>query len=178
MNWPSATQVLQRYVDFSQVPPDRLALAAERGTQVHEACAMYAQGLFSVMVLDNEIAGYVDSFRRWFDRVVDVVILCETRLLDEAMAFHGQPDILVKAKHGEILLVDYKTPVALSKSWRLQMAAYRHLCELAGHVPDRCGSLRLSPDGKAPKMNWYEEESAQDLNIFLCALNVHRFFNA
>lgn len=177
MNWPSTTQVLQRYVDFSQVPPDRLALASERGTRVHEACAMYAQGLFSVMVLDNEIAGYVDSFRRWFDCVVAEVIMCETRLIDDALAFHGQPDILVKTPHGGILLVDYKTPLAKAKSWRLQMAAYRHLCVLAGHTPDRCGSLRLSPDGGTPKMEWYED-SAQDFNIFLCALQVHRFFNA
>jgi len=170
------TQIISPYVDFSHVPPDRLALASERGTRVHTACAAHAQGLF-MLGLPPDITGYVDSFRRWFDHVVDHVILVEERLADDAMGYHGQPDILVAAKHGETLLVDYKTPVAKSKSWRLQMAAYKRLCELAGYAPDRCGSLRLSPEGKTPAMQWYEN-SAQDITLFLQALNLWRFFYA
>jgi len=176
MIWPSVTQILNPYVDFSNVPHDRLVLASERGTLVHEACAALAQGVF-LMDIQPEISGYVESFRRWFYPVVDDVLLIETRLADEAMGYHGQPDILVRSKHGEILLVDYKTPLALSKSWRLQMAAYKRLCEMAGFAPDRCGSLRLSPEGKTPAMQWYEN-SAQDITLFLQALNLWRFFYA
>jgi len=174
---PSVTEVIEPWVDFSRIPPGTLQAAADRGTLVHEACAMHAQGLWSIGN-PPEIAGYVASFRRWFDQIVTEVILVEERLFDYALGYCGQIDLVVRVKGGETWLVDLKSPVTLSKSWRVQLAAYQYLCEKSGVTVDRSGSLRLRNDGKIPKMDWYEGSATQDFNIFLSALNCHRYFKA
>lgn len=173
--FPSVTEVLSPWADFSHIPPDRLEAAAERGTAVHNACFAYAAGLPTVG-LRADVEPYVISFRRWFDRVVDRVILCEERITDDRHGYHGEPDLLIAAKHAENILIDAKTPVTKIKTWRVQLAAYKNLCENYTSLPiDRVGSLRLSPDGKTPKMDYYDYQ-AQDFNVFLSALNAYRFF--
>jgi RecB family exonuclease len=130
------------------------------------------------MGIDQEHQGYVDSFRRWFDMVVDTVILTEERLMDMDFSYHGQIDLLVRSKEGTVDLVDLKTPAAAQKSWKVQLAGYRHLLAISEYpTPDRAGSLRLDKDGRVPRMEWYQN-NAQDLCIFTSALNCYRFFNS
>ncbi len=175
MNWPSVTSVLNPFADFSHVPPDRLEHAAARGTKVHDLCARIARGEY-VIDLDPETAGYTASFMAWWARCAAEALLIEERLIDEALGFHGQPDLIVRLKHGEIALIDLKTPVTNQRSWLLQIAAYRHLCVQAGHKIDKAGTLQLSPEGKTARMKW-ADDSARDFNVFLSALNCYRYFN-
>lgn len=173
---PSVTETLCPWSDFSHIPAKVLDAAATRGTAAHDACANIARGLMVINV-PEEIEGYVTSFRRWFDFMVDEVLLVEERLVNTDFYYHGEPDLLIKARHGEIILVDNKTPVQLQVSWKLQLAAYRHLIITNKSItPDRVGSLRLSPEGKTAKMDYYEN-SLQDFNYFLQALNLYRLFN-
>lgn len=180
MTLPTVTGIIAPWTNFDHVPPDRLAAAAERGTLVHSACSSIADGI-GWFPLDKEsraIAGYVDSFRLWFDAVVNEVLCTEWELEDSRFGFLGHPDLLVSSKEGKTLLVDLKSPVTKSKSWRLQLAAYAHLCRKAGYQPDKIGSLRLHPEGKPPKMDWYEGSETQDFTVFLSCLNAYRFFNS
>ncbi len=178
MIYPSVTKILQPYADFSMIKPDVLQAASERGTAVHDACFAYATGIPS-FGMDDSVKGYFESFRTWFDKMVSEVLLCEERIIDDALGFHGEPDLVVKAKNGETLLIDIKTPVTKSKSWRLQMAGYAHLIRRIKDIPiNRIGSLRLSPDGGTPKMDWYDGSRDQDFNVFMSALNVYRYFNS
>jgi hypothetical protein len=178
MIYPSVTKVLSPYVDFSMIRDDVLKAAGERGTAAHNACFAYAAGLPSFGMPD-EVKGYFESFKRWFDSAVAEVLFIEERMIDDRFGFHGEPDILVKSKGGEVLLPDLKTPLAKSKSWRLQMAGYNRLIEISDYPnPDRIGSLRLSPEGKTPHMDWYEGNRAADFNVFLSCLNAYRFFNS
>jgi hypothetical protein len=172
---PSVTRIISPWVDFSKITPATLQGAAERGTLIHSACTSIALGIgwFPITNEGRAVVGYVNSFRRWFETVVAEVIFTERELADDRFGFIGHPDMLAST----ILLVDLKSPLAKSKSWRLQLAAYAHLCEQAGYRPDKIGSLRLHPDGKAPKMDWYEESRLQDFNIFLSCLTAYRFFN-
>jgi hypothetical protein len=174
---PSVTQIVSPWVDFSRVPEGILNAASERGSKAHHACSNRAMGLWSLEV-PQDIRGYYDSFLRWFDPVVEEVLMVEDRLVDETLGFHGQPDILVRSKHGEILLVDLKTPAALKRAWRLQMSGYYRLVTIATPwTPHRTGTLRLHPEGRIPKMDWFDE-SAEDFPMFLQALNLYRYFNA
>jgi hypothetical protein len=175
---PSVTQVLSPYCDFSRIPPKVLEAASIRGTAVHDICLLrIARGEFAVGI-DPDHQGYVDSFCQWFDKVVDTVIVTEERLIDMVFSYHGQIDALVQSKHDDILLVDLKTPPIKAKQWNIQMSAYKHLVEISEYPnPDRVGSLRLSPDGKTPKMDFYERH-IEDFNIFLSALNCYRYFNS
>ncbi len=172
--FPSVTEVLSPWADFSKIPPDVLAHAAARGTAVHDACAAYASGVF-VVRNNEEITGYLDSFVRWFELMVDEVLLVEPRLVDTDFGFHGEEDLVVRSKHSEIILVDLKTPVQLLKSWRLQLSAYNHLVIKHGIRTDRVGSLQLDPNGKIAKMTYYDS-SLNDFNLFLQCLNLCRFF--
>ncbi len=173
MTYPTVTQVISPWADFSHIRPDVLNAAAERGTAVHAACTAIATGLFPIF--PEQWEGYITSFRTWFDLMVKEVFLAEERMVDMDLGFTGQIDLLCRTTEG-LALVDLKTPKPLSRSWRLQLAAYRHLCILAGRTPDRIGSLRLSAEGRPPRMDWYEN-SAEDMCMFLQALNLWRFFH-
>jgi hypothetical protein len=176
--FPSVTEVLSPWADFSKVSPAVLQAASERGTAAHDACFAYALGL-PVIGLRADVEPYVTSFKRWFDKVVDDVILCEQRITDtDGFGYHGEPDLLVKTKHPEIILTDLKTPVTKIKTWCVQLAAYKNLCEnYTGLTIDRVGSLRLSPEGKTPKMDYYEYQN-QDFAIFISCLNSYRYFKS
>ena len=175
MIMPSVTQVLSPYSDFSHIPAAVLEAASARGTAVHDVCATIARGL-PVMNQPPETIGYVDSYRRWFDLMVDEVLMVETRLVDIDFGYNGEPDLVIRAKNQEIILVDNKTPVQLIKSWRLQCAAYCALVSKNGIVPVRSGSLRLHPDGGIARMDYYDNNQG-DFNLFLQALNLYRYFN-
>ncbi|MFA5284864.1 MAG: PD-(D/E)XK nuclease family protein [Smithellaceae bacterium] len=175
MLFPSVTQVLSPFVDYSMIPADVLERSCLRGTAVHDACATIARGL-PVMNRTPETAGYVDSYKRWFDLIVDEVLIVETRFVDIDFGFNGEPDLVIRAKNQEIILIDNKTPVQLIKSWRLQCAAYCALVSKNGIVPARSGSLRLHPDGGIARIDYYQN-SLEDFNMFLQALNLYRYFN-
>jgi hypothetical protein len=172
---PSVTEILKPWSDFSRIPPAILEAASIRGTAVHDVCATIAKGL-PVLNIPDECAGYVESFQRWFDLVVDEVLLVETRLVDTDFGYHGEPDLIVKAKHGEIILADNKTPLQLLKAWQLQCSGYFNLADKNGYRPEKSGSLRLDKNGGIAKMTYYDN-SLQDFNLFLQALTLFRFFN-
>lgn len=176
MLMPSVTEVLQPWADFSRIPPAVLEAAAVRGTAVHDVCANIARGLM-VINQQPETIGYVNSFRRWFDFMVSEVLLAEERLIDIELGFHGEPDLIIKSKSEGIILVDNKTPVTLQKTWKLQLSAYRHLADKNIVTPDRVGSLRLHPEGKVARMDYYDN-SARDFNLFLQSLNLHNYFKS
>lgn len=175
-NLLSVTEILSPFSDFSRISPSVLEHAAERGTLVHDICARLAKGIW---VPDSEIgeecAGYVDSFKKWLDSQVQEVILMHERLVDERLFYSGEIDIFVRLKSDTHALIDLKTPIALQRVWAGQLAGYRNLLIVNKYIPEACGSLRLDPNGKAPKMKWYES-SLDDFNAFLSALNAVRYF--
>jgi hypothetical protein len=176
---PSVTETINPWVDFSRIAPGTLHAAADRGTAVHDVCLnFHVKNIPFVGKLPDGADGYIESFDRWYEAVVAEAILVEGRLFDDANGYSGQIDLLVKTTHGETWLCDLKTPAQLAKSWRLQIAAYRHLCELNNYKIDCAGSLRLHSDGGTPKMEWYKESGGRDFSIFLSALNCFRYFNS
>ena len=177
---PSVTEVLKPFCDFSNVPPDVLAAACTRGDEVHRLTALYARGLW-IDHVPPEYAGYFQSAQRWFDKYVVAVHLVEERLTDKALGFTGEPDYIVTLR-GDAgkSLPDLKTPQVGRPSWRVQLSAYRHLAIKAGHEIIRTFALRPRPDGKLPTIPpdyEYTGTFHRDFQIFLSALNCHRFFS-
>ena len=170
MKMVSVTTALSPFNDFSQVPPDRLAAAAQRGTEVHQACAAYAKGL-PVFQLSN----YFDSFRHWFDRYVKRALFVEAEFSDPSVyGIIGHVDLVAELTDGRVVVVDYKTPVAESATWRAQLAAYCYLCKpVVGEVGGM--ALMLSPDGGAARAIHYKN-TASDFAAFLAALSAYRYF--
>jgi hypothetical protein len=177
MTYPSVTQVLGLYQDFSKIPPERLELACERGKDVHAYCAAYAKGFWSP--IPESGPGYCQSFREWFDEYVKEVYLVEKRITDKTLGFTGQLDLVARLKHDMwTTTIDYKTPLALQPVWAAQLSAYNHLVKIElskPQWPSRCGSLRLDPKGKSAKFKEYSD-SRRDFMAFQNALYAYKYF--
>lgn len=171
MKYPSVTEVLGKYTDFSTIRPEVLEAACERGTAVHAYCAAYAHNLW---VPADGLEGYCQSFRNWFDSTVEKVILVEHELIDETYGYIGHLDLLAVLKGDKVpAVIDYKSPSVKGKTWGAQGAAYLNLAKK--HKPRRFGSLRLKKDGGHAIFDSYQD-SARDLQAFLAALTAHRYF--
>ena len=177
------TEILAPYQNFSGIPPDVLSRASERGTLVHRICAVHAKGLAWLLDITSECQGYADSFKDWFKNMVQEVVFVEKRLADKDLGFTGQIDLLVRLKSGKTVLIDLKTPAALGKTWRMQLAAYAYLArkEVAAHeylysemAVDQVGSLRLSKKGNVGEVDWLKEEG-RDLAAFMNALSLANY---
>ena len=176
MNLPSVTQVLGVYQDFSKVPADVLQYAQNRGSLVHKICGCIARGVPYLGEIPPDHAGYVLSFRNWFDTAVEEVVLVEERLYDYDLGYHGKPDLIVRIKGDRFLtLPDLKTPQAVYPVWAAQCAAYRNLARKNDHDVQRQGSLRLDPHGGRAKLTEYMDDT-RDMAAFSAALTAHRYF--
>lgn len=175
-NLPSVTQIISPYVDFSMVPEHILNIATDRGKTVHNICAGICQDLWWPNIArTHDCAGYIASFRTWFDSYVEEVIFAEKELVDPIYGFKGHPDFYGRVKSLGMGLIDWKTPVTLYKQWKVQLSAYKKLLDVKKRQVDVIASLQLDPKGGIPKMVRYEN-SAEDLNIFLGLLNAHNYF--
>lgn len=173
--YPSVTTVLSPYTDFSGIPEEVLAKAADRGTRAHRLCELYAKGLF-IMHVDEDCVGFFESFKRWFDSTVIEVVALEIALEDYEYKFQGHPDLICKLKGSdELVVVDYKTPLAAQLTWRIQLAAYKRLANVGGYPVTRRATLRLNREGKSPIFNEYTKHE-HDLNVFLNACACWHFF--
>lgn len=177
MKFIRVTQPLQRYYDWDGVPEARLLHAQERGTQVHRACMAIAKGCWAVCT--PEVEPYVVSFKLWMETVVEKIHAIEPELIDKDLGIKGHPDYIVTVKGNTYpSIIDLKTPIIKQKLWRLQIAAYTHLTRKNLFKKLSIGgSLRLSPEGKIPKFDPYEEDR-RDFAIYLSMLNVERFLNS
>jgi hypothetical protein len=177
--FPSVTTVIgtvfKHWFNFDRIPEDILEAAKIRGTDVHAICAGIALG-FPPLSVPAEYQGYIDSFLRWRDLMVDEVLLVEERLVDPVLGYHGTPDLLIRSRQGELILPDLKTPAALMPTWKWQLPAYDHLAkENKGLKIDRCGSLRLKADGGPASMAYYEDrDRRRNFMVFLSALTVYK----
>jgi hypothetical protein len=179
---PHVTQVLWSWQNFSGISPDVLEAAADRGVRVHALCAAIAKGLWLPEV-PEDCQGFVSSFENWFKKAVQEVVMVEQELHDPVHRFTGTPDLicLIKGDKKHLTLVDIKTPLAESKTWRLQLSAYKWLAVRNNHLfplpIERIISLRLSKEGKAAKVLEYSKTANHDFAIFLSCLTAWRYFN-
>jgi hypothetical protein len=177
MSIPSVTEIIG-FVNsqaFNMVPEFRLEAAAARGIDLHAAVAASLQGLFYKET--PEISGYFKSCRDWANEYLVKVIGVEMALVDNKRRFQGHLDLigLIQGDEG-FTIIDWKTPKALSKTWRLQLAGYRLLALANGYDVRRVASLRPDPGGGPAKFDGYSKTLVSDSNSFLSALNVWKFF--
>jgi len=180
MKHPSSTQVLQPHVDWSMIPDEVLQAAALRGTITHELCAAMAKGLF-LPKIPLEVAGYVESYRKWLEIAVEQVIFVEREFFCPCFHYLSHPDFggVLKGDRG-IAVIDLKTPAAENRAWRAQIASYWHQVSEHGDFDlpvIRSGSLMLDGGGRMAKLAEYTEFSARDFNAFLNCLAAFRWFN-
>ena len=91
MKLPSVTTVLSPFSDFSKIRPEVLKRAADRGSRVHAACAIYAKGLWANCALCPGDGPFFDSFMKWSDMVASRICLGRGRIYRFTPWIHGAP---------------------------------------------------------------------------------------
>lgn len=171
------TEPLGRYSGLENVDAQTLKNAQDRGNLVHYFCDLYVSHML-IEEIPSHVKLYVESFIQWFDTYIDKVLLSEYRVSHEGLRLSGQFDLLCKYKYSnDIVLVDFKTPLAKSKTWQLQTAAYRFLLrENQIEYVDRRIALKLSAQGKPPMVYEYKDHN-NDEKLYLKLLEIYRFFS-
>lgn len=171
------TTPLSKYSGYDAVPSNILEYAADRGTRVHMYCTLYAQNMLFGDI-DEDCFDYVQSFIDWFDQNVDEVILTEKRLFSDELMIQGQPDLVAILKNKfEPDLIDIKTSVKFSKTWKLQTAAYHHLCSINTINTDDRLVVQLKKDSTFEIFQFSKSDQENDLALYSAILDIHKYFN-
>ena len=175
MKLPSVTTVLSPFSDFSMIRPDVLQRAAERGTRVHAACAAFTSGQFA-WGLEQGDWPFFDSFSIWATEVDPLFLSIEQEFVDEKLGYMGHPDTIIRYPGDKgLTVIDYKTPLSVSKTWLPQIAAYAHLARNYGYDVKRGLALRLKKHGGRPIVTEVDIDG-EPWAAFLNALGAYRYF--
>jgi hypothetical protein len=161
-NYLRVTHVLYPFSGLQAIDPDVVAYAAQRGTKVHKICEGIVSGIGEIGV-EDETWGYVESFKKWWERGVDVVKM-EERFWDDELRLTGQVDFIIRTEEG-LAIVDIKTSSRPSKTWPAQGSAYAYLAKKAGYDIKKIFFLHLNKHGKEPKLYEYPVDDSFFLAI-------------
>lgn len=125
------------------IPLDVLVSASIRGTAIHRYCTAHLKKLFFIDI-EPDYQVYFDAFVEWADEHIEKVYDTEVRLFDHTLRYTGEYDIRAKLKNREgIYLIDIKTSCAPYKTWPLQLAAYKNLCDVNEILVDHAMVVHL-----------------------------------
>lgn len=177
MDYPRVTEVLRAFTSYDQVPKDILDRAAARGTSVHALCAAIAKGdWIPDAMIDEELRGYVNSFKQWAEAQVDKFVIIEKRYHDDFLKYSGQLDFVVLGKDNELYLVDLKTSSRPQKTYPVQMAAYDYLLRQQQVKVKTAMLVYLNKDGEFPEIHTLESME-EEFHVFHSALDCYHYFN-
>lgn len=166
---------------------DQIAgLAADLGTLVHQVCADYARGEFTVRA-PPEIDPIFQAYREWFDSTVEQVVAIEQPCYHMGYQIGGTPDLVAVLKgDSRPAVLDIKTSKAIYPVMALQTAAYREMINSPGqpNYPAGLGVtrryiVRLGKEDSAGKIQVKEfpvAEAHQDWLAFQWAMGLWRHF--
>lgn len=143
--WPSTTQLLQEecFIDYRNVPEDRLEYKRRIGIRVGAATVMLDNGVLDEEAWNSPFSdedkekykdrvGYLDGYRK-FREIEDFEIeRKEERYFSKRWRFHGAPDEsgIWIVKHGTFQsLIDYKCTWKMYASTGPQLASYAMLLD-------------------------------------------------
>ncbi len=143
--YPRVSEIIgkQNIEEMRSIPVDILANACIRGTKVHDYCTAHAKKLW-IPDIEEEYKPYVNAFIKWYDENVSELLYANQRLYDDQLFFTGEYDMIVILNNsGKVAMIDLKTSANASRSWPIQIAAYKRLCELNEIHADMYMNLHL-----------------------------------
>jgi hypothetical protein len=167
-NYLRVTQVLYPFSGLDKIPQHIVDNAARRGTKVHKICEGIMEGIGEHGV-DQEVEGYVESFKQWWGEGRDLIAM-EKRFWCDEYQITGQVDMIILDEEGAMSIVDIKTSSKPSKTWELQGNAYAYLAKSAGYEIKKVKFLHLNKFGLEPKIYEYPIDE-------LFFLSILRIFN-
>jgi len=98
MKHPRVTEILKNFTNYEHIPQQILGRAAARGTSVHALCAGIAQGAWIPDgMIDEELVGYVNSFKKWSEVQVKSFLIIEERYTNEELKYSEELHIFLSA---------------------------------------------------------------------------------
>jgi hypothetical protein len=164
------TDVLYPFSGLDQIDPDILKRAADRGTFIHKVCESIIQCMPYPEVPSSWV-GYIDSFKIWYEG--KNFLNNPGRFFCDDLMLTGECDGIYINNDKERVLFDLKTPLKESKTWALQGSAYHYLANKNSCQVDKIEFVKLSKDGKAPKIYQYEP----NFELYRKCLDVFRYFS-
>ena len=162
-NYKRVTEILSPFTDLHKIDPEIVKNAGERGSKVHKICESIMKGIGEFGV-EEEIWGYIESFKKWFNEKHDVIMI-EERFWDDELMITGQVDIIINTPEG-MTIVDLKTSYKPSKTWSIQGSAYAYLARKNNHDIQKIYFLHLDKHGKYPKIYQYDIDADFFLNVY------------
>lgn len=166
---PSVTQVLSPLSSFAGIPVDVLEAKRDLGQRVHFACQLDDEHDLDESSIENDVAPYLDGWRRFLRESGAVVVHNEQRVVEHTLRYAGTLDNVLEID-GFRWLVDKKTCLSLPIAVGPQTAAYMRA--LRDPLCTRRAALRLRPDGS---YRFDPLTGADDWAAFLSCLTLHRF---
>ena len=169
---PSVTQVVRTILVPGGYDPDDFY--RERGTAVHLACRLHAQGRLDESTVDENVRPYLDAYKRFVRETGFRPMRCEASFANEAFGFAGTPD-----QEGDWACLEGPWAIIDLKSgniplWTgIQLAAYS-----VGHGHQSGAkriAVRLQPDGAYKLREYPLRDLGRDRNVFLAALAVYNW---
>lgn len=173
---PSVSKIIEpvSLATYGTVNQAVLQRAADRGTAVHKAIENYNN--YGIMDIDNELSGYADAYRKWYDIRVPEVEHCEIRFYHKVMRYGGTADCLARFD-GKLWLIDYKTSYkVVDKNYRLQLEAYVQALSSHGIFVDAKMVLHLTKDGKFEEV-LYPLKDAEAWRVFGACKSIYDYNN-
>jgi hypothetical protein len=175
------THVLEPMSKLNLVPQHILEARLENkqnlGKLVHECCEYIVDekitgDYFGLPKEAEGVSGYISSFLRWAENKNGWKR--PQRFYCSNLMLTGMPDGLYKNETG-YTIYDLKIPVATSKTWKYQGAAYAYLAMQAGYNITQVEFVRLKKDGKKPISNFYDDFK-DDFKTYLDCLKLYKIF--
>ena len=177
MTYPRVTEILKPFTSWHLVPKDVLEKAAARGTSVHAICAALADDEWVPDgMINQELLGYVNSFKKWKEAQVAKFLIIEKRYKDDDLLYSGQLDFVIEGTDGKLYLVDLKTSASPQKSYSVQMGAYDLLLRKHEILVEAAMIVYLDKSGEFPEIELLEDMT-RERQVFLSALNCYEYFN-
>ena len=165
---PSVTTVC-RFLSYDQKSdkPWLARVAADRGTRVHEACAMIDYG--EEPEEDFETAGYLKAYRRFLNDYRPDWEGIEYIAGDTILGVAGTVDRFGTLYDGRSCILDIKTGAQLHDApLRGQLTGYRRLLAIdRSFYPDFLYALQLSKDGTYQLREVRQDDELLDACLFI-----------
>lgn len=176
MNFPRVTEILKSFTSYENVPSEILRNAAARGSSVHAICAGIAKGAWIPdSMIDENLQGYVKSFKHWADAYVTDFVVIEKRYTDSILGYTGQLDFVILDKDQNLFLIDLKTSAKPQKTYPVQMAAYDNLLKESDMHVKGAMLVYLNKTGEFPAVH-VMDNFIKEFHVFKCALQCWKFF--
>lgn len=176
MKYPSVTQILKEagITNYDGIAPDILEAAADFGTAVHRATALWDANNLNEKMLDPELRPYLDSWIKYRRDTGLIIIAIEPEIISKKYGVIGHPDRIVFIL-GRKTVLELKSTAVLMPSTAIQTAGYQGIYNegkpIKDKIKDRKGVL-LTPTG-IPKIEPYKDKG--DWSVFLAALTITNY---